>query len=149
MVAMLKDSQNDRGGARAVYERVVREDTKAAVAANNLAWIYADQGKLDDALRLAISAREAMRRRPEAEDTVGWVYLQKGLVSQALACFERARERAPEKAVYHYHIGLAHLHNGDRTRARAAFDKAVALDPHFSQADDARAKSAALSGTRP
>jgi tetratricopeptide (TPR) repeat protein len=147
MIGMLKESLNDRTGARTVYEQVVKDDPRAAVAANNLAWIYADEGKLDDALRLATGAREGMGRRPEAEDTVGWVYLQKGLTSQALACFERARDRAPEKAIYHYHIGLAYAKDGDRTRARAAFDKAVALDPHFSEADDARAKSAALSGT--
>jgi tetratricopeptide (TPR) repeat protein len=138
MVGMLKESQNDRAGAREVYQQVVDADPNAAVAANNLAWIYAEDGKLDDALRLALAARDAMGRRPEGEDTLGWVYLQKGLAVEALASFERALQRAPERAVYHYHAGLAHLKAGDKARARLAFKKALDLDKAFAGSADAR-----------
>jgi tetratricopeptide (TPR) repeat protein len=148
LIGMLNESLNDRSGARAVYEQVVREDPRAAVAANNLAWIYADEGKLDDALRLATGAREAMGRRPEAEDTLGWVYLQKGLPSQALASFERARERAPERAVYHYHVGLAQLKIGDQGRARTALLKALSIDANFSAAADAQKQLAMIPAER-
>ena len=138
MIGMLKEAGQDRGSARAIYEQVVKADSRAAVAANNLAWIYADEGKLDEALRLATMARDAMGKRPEAEDTLGWVYLQQGSASQALASFERARDRAPDRAVYHYHVGLAQLKLGDERRGRAALAKALALDPKFSGAADAR-----------
>ena len=53
MVGMLKEAQGDRAGARAAYRAGRQGNPKAAVAANNLAWIYAEEGKLDDALRLA------------------------------------------------------------------------------------------------
>jgi tetratricopeptide (TPR) repeat protein len=138
LVGILKEAQNDRSGARVVYEQVVKDDTKAAVAANNLAWIYADEGRRDEALRLALRARDEMGRRPEAEDTLGWVYLKQGLASQALASFERARERAPQRAVYHYHVGLAHAELGNAGRARDALTRAIALDLNPTDAADAQ-----------
>ena len=145
MVGMLHEARNDRAAARAVYEQVVSADSRAGVAANNLAWIYAQEGKLDEALRLATIAQDALRRRPEAEDTLGWIHLQKGAASQAIAAFERARVRAPQNPVYHYHLGLAYLKNGEKERARAAFSRALDLRSDFSGADDARTQLAALS----
>jgi tetratricopeptide (TPR) repeat protein len=144
MVGMLHDARGDRAAATAAYEQVLADDPKAGVAANNLAWIYVDQGRLDEALRLANIARDSLRRRPEAEDTRGWVYLKKGLATQAIAAFEIARERAPQNPVYHYHLGLAYLKTGETARARAAFRRALELRPDFAGADDARAQLQAL-----
>jgi tetratricopeptide (TPR) repeat protein len=144
MIGMLKEEQSDQAGARSAYEQVVGKDPRAGVAANNLAWIYAEEGKLDDALRLATSARDAMGRRPEPEDTLGWVYLKKGLAADAVAAFERALERAPNRPIYHYHAGLAYLKTGDKRRARAALMRALTLEPQFSGAADARARVADL-----
>jgi tetratricopeptide (TPR) repeat protein len=147
IVGMLHEARKDRAAARAAYERVLADDPKAGVAANNLAWIYVEDGKLDDALRLASVARDSLRRRPEAEDTLGWIYLQKGLATQAVASFERARERAPQNPVYHYHLGLAYMKSGEKARARAAFARALELRPDFSGAADARGHLTALSET--
>jgi tetratricopeptide (TPR) repeat protein len=69
--------------------------------------------------------------------------LQKGLASQAIAAFERARDRAPRNPIYHYHLGLAHLKSGDNARAKAALGRALALQPDFANASDARAQLAA------
>ena len=134
MMGMLKETQSDRPGARSAYEEAVRNDPRAGVAANNLAWIYAEEGRLDEAVRFATLARDEMGRRPEAEDALGWVLLKKGLTAQALASFERARDRAPHRAIYHYHIRLTHMREGNNSRARIAFDKAPSLDPKLADA---------------
>jgi tetratricopeptide (TPR) repeat protein len=145
MIGMLHEARNDRAAARAAYEQALAVDPKAGVAANNLAWIVAQDGKLDEALRLATIAQDTLRRRPEAEDTLGWIYLQKGLSTQAIASFERARDRAPQNPLYHYHLGLAYLKNGDKDRARLELTRALELRPDFSGAADARAQLAKLS----
>ena len=148
MIGMLEETRQNREAARAAYEKALAADPTAGVAANNLAWIYGIEGKLDEALRLATIAQASLRRRPEAEDTLGWIYLQKGLTSQAIASFERARVRAPKNPVYHYHLGLAHLKAGDARRARAALAQALQLKPDFAHAADAREKLAeATAGT--
>ncbi len=144
MIGMLQEARKDREAARQAYEQALARDPHAGVAANNLAWIYAADGKLDEALRLATIAQASLRRRPEAEDTLGWIYLQKGETSRAIAGFERARERAPQNPVYHYHLGLAHLKSGDIPRARTAFTRALELRSDFAGASDARTQLAAM-----
>jgi tetratricopeptide (TPR) repeat protein len=138
IAGILLESRGDRARARAQYERVLAADPRAGVAANNLAWIYAEEGRLADAQRLADVARERLGRRPEGEDTAGWVYLKQGRIADAIAAFERARSRAPENPVYHYHAGLAYLQQGDAVRARDSLQRALALGGPFPGADDAR-----------
>jgi Tfp pilus assembly protein PilF len=144
MIGMLHEARKDREGARRAYQQALEKEPNAGVAANNLAWIYAADGQLDEALRLATIAQASLRRRPEAEDTLGWIHLQKGQTSQAIAAFERARDRAPQNPVYHYHLGLAHLKSGDNGRARAALTRALQLRSDFSEAADARTQLAAI-----
>jgi tetratricopeptide (TPR) repeat protein len=134
MIGLLHEQRKDLGAARAAYERALAANARAAVAANNLAWIHTQTGgDLKEALRLAQVANEEMRR-PESEDTLGWVYHQLGLTAQALTAFESARRRAPGNATYHYHAGLAYAKAGDRTRAGAALQKALGLDPGLAAA---------------
>jgi tetratricopeptide (TPR) repeat protein len=137
MIGMLHEERRDLAAARAAYERALAANPRAAVAANNLAWIHTQAGgDLKEALKLAQVANEEMRR-PESEDTLGWVYHQLGLTAQAVAAFESARRRAPGNATYHYHAGLAYAKAGDRTRAVAALQKALALDPRLTAAREA------------
>ena len=93
MIGILQETRKDRDAARRAYEQALAGDPHAGVAANNLAWIYAADGKLDQALGLAMTAQASLRRRPEPEDTLGWIYLKKGLTSQAISRV-RARPRA-------------------------------------------------------
>jgi len=146
MAAMLHEARGDRPRATEIYEAIVARDPRAGIAANNLAWIYAEEGRLDEALRLARVAQDQLRRRPEGEDTLGWVQLQRGSVADAIAAFSRAVERAPGNPVYHYHLGLAYLQNGERQRGRDALQRALALNADFKGAEDAR-RRLAQSGT--
>jgi putative PEP-CTERM system TPR-repeat lipoprotein len=143
MIGMIHEANGDRASARAAYEAALQADAAAGVAANNLAWMLAEDGRLDDALRLASVAKEQLRQRPEAEDTVGWVYYKKNLPGHAIPAFERAIERAPENPTYYYHLGLAHLQAGHEKQGRTALQRALALKADFAGADDARARLAA------
>ena len=99
--------------------------------------MYAESGRLDDALKLATVAQEELKR-PEAEDTLGWVYYRKGLAQHAIAAFERAVAKAPDNPVYQYHLGLAQMKDGNTRQGRAALKRALALKSDFNGADDAR-----------
>jgi putative PEP-CTERM system TPR-repeat lipoprotein len=140
LIGLLEDARGDRAAARAGYEKALAADPAAATAANNLAWLYAEDGRLDDALRLATSAERALEQRPEPADTLGWVYYRKGLFARAIEAFEKALARAPEKALYHYHLGLARLKAGQRFEGRAAIQHALGLG--LASADAAAAKAA-------
>lgn len=148
MAAMLYESRGDRARAQQLYEAIVARDPRAGVAANNLAWMYAEDNRLDDALRLARVAKDQLRRRPEGEDTLGWVQLRKGAALDAIASFSRAVERNPNNPVYHYHLGLAYLQSGDKVRGRNELQRALEISQDFSGADDARKQLAqSVNGT--
>jgi tetratricopeptide (TPR) repeat protein len=115
------------------------------VAANNLAWIYAeDGGNLDVALGLAQTAKSRLPDSPEATDTLGWVYYKKGLASLAVPVFRENVDKAPKNPVYQYHLGLAHAKSGNKEEARKALEQALALDPKFDGSADAQRVLAGL-----
>ena len=144
---MIQEAKGDRDAARQQYEKILEAEPRSGVAANNLAWIYAETGKHDEAVKLATVAQEELRGRAEAEDTLGWAYYQKGLTGHAIGAFERALAKSPDNPIYHYHLGLAHAKAGSDASARQSLQRALSLKSDFAGADDARAKLRALAGT--
>jgi tetratricopeptide (TPR) repeat protein len=135
MAAMIVHGQQNLAEAKRRYEEILQLSNTAAVAANNLAYIYADEGqRLDDALRLAQTAVQHLPDNAAALDTLGWVYYQQELPGLAVRQFEQSIKLDAQNAGYHYHLGLAHARNGDVARARAAAEKALSLQPGHADA---------------
>jgi tetratricopeptide (TPR) repeat protein len=139
MVGLIHQMQNRRADAQRVFEQVLSIDPKASVAANNLAWIYAETGgNLDVALQLAQTARSALPDSSEVSDTLGWIYLKKGLYPLAVKTLRQAVEQTPTNPVFHYHLGLAYAKSGEPARAKTALQTALRLRPDFQGADEAK-----------
>lgn len=120
------------------YLRVLEIDSKAVVAANNLAWLYAEQDKnLDAALDRAQRAKRSLAADPRINDTLGWVYYKKKLLDQAVASLEESVKRDANNPLHQYHLGMAHVQTGDWPQARQALKRALQT-PDFSGASDAR-----------
>ena len=145
MSGLILQGQGQSELARKRYEEAVRADGRAVVAANNLAWIYAESGvELQEALRLARAAAEQLPEAPEVLDTLGWVYYKSELPAMAIAPLSRAVERSPKNALYHYHLGLALAKSNEPQRSRAAFVQAISLDRAAAWTEDARRVIAGL-----
>ena len=104
LVALIDEMQGNTAAARQRYEHIVRIDPNAAVACNNLAYIYAEHGgNLDVALQLAQRARQKLPDAPQIADTLGWVYYRKGLAQLAVPMFQRGGgegcRRAPRTTI--------------------------------------------------
>jgi tetratricopeptide (TPR) repeat protein len=139
MIGMLLELQNKPGDARVHYEQALAMDPQAPIAANNLAWAYAQEGKnLDVALQLAQTAKAGRPDRHEIDDTLGWVYYKKGLSSLAIASLRRAVTAQQDNPIYQYHLGAAYAQSGDKELARKTLDRALNMSANFSGADDAR-----------
>jgi putative PEP-CTERM system TPR-repeat lipoprotein len=135
IAAMLAHTKNDIEDAKRRYREVLEVEPTAAVAANNLAWIYAEEGTdLDEALRLAQMAAAQVPDRAEIHDTVGWVYYRKELPSLAIAPFERSVAQQPDNPTYHYHLALAHAKSGNTVQARLAAQAALRVKPDYAEA---------------
>jgi tetratricopeptide (TPR) repeat protein len=79
------------------YESAVRAGDPTGIASNNLAWLYATQGRhLDRALQLAQHALEANPGSPQILDTLGIIEVQERQYSQAIAAFRSGIRRASE-----------------------------------------------------
>jgi tetratricopeptide (TPR) repeat protein len=147
MLALIQEVRGDRPAAQAHYLQALRIDPSAGVAANNLAWIYAEEGRLDEALSLATTAQSALRQRPEVEDTLGWIYLKRGDTQRAMTAFENAVAKVPQKGLYHYHLGLAQRRTGDNVKAAAALRQALRLGLSGPDGEAAKAMLQNLQGS--
>ena len=138
-VSGITQQQNKTDDARKLFQRAVDLDPKAAIASNNLAWIYAESGdNLDVALQLAQTAKSQLPNVAQINDTLGWIYYKKDMKPQAVTYLEEATKQEPANATIHYRLGLAYLKQGNRRAAKLSILEALKLDPNFSGADDAK-----------
>src|SRR5205823_3265671 len=79
------------------YEFAIRHGDVSGVAANNLAWIYAEQGQqLDRALQLAQMAHQQDPTNPGILDTVGVVHLRRREYTNAVEALKIASRLAAQ-----------------------------------------------------
>jgi tetratricopeptide (TPR) repeat protein len=146
MIGMLEESQGRPDEAIAVYEGIVKDSTRAPIAANNLAFLYAERGvQLDIAVQLAQSAKQQLPENPDVNDTLGWVYVKKGMADLAIPPLEFSVSKAPENVGYLFHLGLAYAKAGRAAQARETLTRALKIQPDFTGAGEAREALASLS----
>jgi tetratricopeptide (TPR) repeat protein len=144
-VAMLLQMQNKEAEAKERYQKIIAQNPHAAVAANNLAWIYAEEGQnLDVALQLAQTAKAALPDVPEVNDTLGWVYHKRGTSQLAITPLKESIAKDPNNGKYHYHLGVAYAGAGDAVKAREALERALSLQLSPAESADARKTLASL-----
>lgn len=121
------EEQNDIRSAIEDYERAVRGGESSGVAANNLAWLYAEQGvNLGRALELAQAAVSLDPGNPAVLDTVGVVHLRRREYTEAIKTLEAARDlthrTAPPAQVsqeIRQHLAEAYMKAGKTAAAQA------------------------------
>jgi tetratricopeptide (TPR) repeat protein len=149
MLAGLYEQKGDDARARATYEGALQAGVVTTVVKNNLAYLLAKASnptRAGDLERARALAEEAVRESGDAHatlDTLGYVQLRQDQAEAARSSFRRALRGAPEKGpeapVYHYHLGLALQALGRSPQAARSFERALALDPKFPHASEARA----------
>jgi Flp pilus assembly protein TadD len=147
LIATILQVQNRIPEAQERYRRVLALDARSPVAANNLAWIYAETGgNLDVAVDLALTARAGLPDHAAVSDTLGWIYYKKDRAQQAISPLRNSVAKEPQNPVYHFHLGLAYAKAGEGAKARVALEQALKLKPDFAGADEARRTLAAVKG---
>ncbi len=120
------ERQHDLAAAVSNYEAALRGGDSSGVSANNLAWIYARQGReLERALVLARHARELAPEDPAVLDTLGVVHLARREYSIAVGVLERARTLAQSRGQkgaavlteVKRHLAEAYLRSGQSEQA--------------------------------
>lgn len=139
MLGTILELQGRKDDAKARYNRALQSDPRAAVAANNLAWIDANSnGNLDVALQLAQTAKAQLPNRHEIDDTLGYIYYKKGLSSMAIESLSASTTRQPDNPNYNYHLALAYHQSGNKVEAKKYLEKVVNTKSKFDRLEDAR-----------
>ena len=139
MVAVIYDIQGRAEESIKAYEAIVASTSRAPVAANNLAWRYAEKNEqLDRALELAQSAKAQLPEQAEVDDTIGWIYYKKNMPLAAIQPLENSVKRDPGNAMYHSHLGLAYAKAGRVDEAIRALQRALTLGNDFPGVKDVR-----------
>jgi tetratricopeptide (TPR) repeat protein len=145
MIGMLLQTQEKNEEAKKIYEQILTFDSNAVVAANNLAYMFAEQGNdLDRALNLAQTAKAARPDDPDVNDTLAWVFYKRNLPSMAVEPLEQSVKANPANPIYHYHLGLVYLQMEQKGKARASLQQALKLSANFDGAANARKLVAGL-----
>jgi tetratricopeptide (TPR) repeat protein len=135
---MLLESMGRKADAQKRYERALQIDPTSPVAANNLAWMYAESGgNLDVALQLARTAHSKLPNSPEIGDTLGYIYYKKSLYPQAIQILKETVSKEPTKHSAHFRLGMAMAKSGDKTGATLHLKQALALNSTFEGAREA------------
>lgn len=157
MIGILEYERGNHEAAADAYRKALEKDPNAIIAANNLAWLYAENGKgnLDEAMKLA---QLVVQRNPNVagyNDTLGWVYYKKNLHTAAVEQLRKAvsineaearARNVPASPAYQYHLGMALKEAGNRDESRRALQNAIKLAEKapFAEVEDAKRALATL-----
>jgi Tfp pilus assembly protein PilF len=127
--------------AEKAYLSATKIEPNNSVAYNNLAWMAAERkSNLAQALTWAQKAVSLAPNMPEYQGTLAWVYRAQGNMDKAEETLRAAATISPQRATVVYNLGRIYLERGKTAAGIAEFKKALALDPGFPGADDARKK---------
>lgn len=157
LLGIIFDSRKQYDTSVDYYRKALERDPNAVIAANNLAWLYAVEGKgnLDEAVRLAQGVVQKNSTVASFIDTLGWVYYKKGLNAVAVEHLQKAvalddanakSNNTNPSPVFRYHLGMALKAKGDKEGARRELGMALRLGDkkQFNDAEEARKALATL-----
>ena len=135
LLAAFRDQQSGNWQqAAGNYERALRDGDQTGVAANNLAWLYAENNlHLDRALELAGDATKLSPNNPAVLDTLGFVLLKRREYSSAVKILETAaRLSASTPSADHEVIAQIRKHLSDAYYSAGQTEAASQIAQRFS-----------------
>lgn len=140
--ANVLDQEGRTDDAIAAYESLLAERPNAAIVANNLATLLADNRKDAASIRRAYDLAQRFRGTdiPRLKDTLGWTTHLAGKHREAADLLKSAAAQAPELAVVHYHYGMNQLALNNVQNAKEALRRSIELAgaSPFPQVEEAR-----------
>ena len=134
------ESQGNIEEAKKSYAQALQIDPNSEVAANNLAYLVAENGgDLQSALGWAQAARKKQPQNPGIADTLGWIYYKLGNHVLARDQLQYAVSIEPGNGVFQYHLGMIYKANKQLSDAERAFRKAINIPKEFKEKNLAQA----------
>ena len=120
--------------------RLAALEPRPVAALNNLAVLYDEYlNQPDKALETARRAHALAPNDANVRDTLGWILHRRGEHAEALTLLEASARELPTRAAVQFHYGMALLATQATAAGKAQLKKALAIDPKFNGAQQARA----------
>ena len=151
LIGMLEDARNNAPEAEKNYRRALEVTPDSPIAANNLAWLIADnQGNLDEALTLSQAVVNKNQTAAGYYDTLGWIYFKKELYSPAVEQFRKAvaldeaetiKNGNQKNSAYRLRLGMALASAGDRFSAKREVEVSLQNTNNLNEGELADARN--------
>jgi len=117
-LALTWDNLGRKDQAVKIYREALKVDGENGVVLNNLAYaILETGGDVDEAVKLALHAKQVMPDSREVKDTMAWAYLKKNQTEQALELLRSVVEAQPATDNFREHLAMALDQKGDTSPA--------------------------------
>ena len=127
-------SQGNIQAAKDNYAQALKIDPNAFLAANNLAYILAEEGRdFEVALTWAQAARKSAPDNPDGADTLGWVHHKLGRNVLARDQLRFAVSKQPDNPVFQYHLAMIYTETKQVSEAQSALKKALSSKTNFKE----------------
>jgi tetratricopeptide (TPR) repeat protein len=115
--------------AKMIYEKILQQEPKHDVAANNLAALLLEQyyNQINAAKALELTRRFENSSNPYALDTYAWALFKNGKNVQALNFLKFVIAQEPKKAIFNYHLGVVYLKIQENKLALKFLETAIQL----------------------
>jgi len=131
---LISETQGKLDAAEQNYAQALKIDPNSYAAANNLAYLYAEQGRnLEVALNWAQTARKQEPENPNCADTLGWVQYKLGRHVLARDQLQFAASKQPDNPVFQYHLALVYKETQQIREAETALRKALSSPRNFKE----------------
>lgn len=112
------------------YERTLKYAPDSPIIYNNLANIYMNSGKVQEAIPLYKKAIELNPRLVGAYTNLGVLYANTGKIKEAIILYKKAIEFNPNDAYANNNLANIYKDNGRIQEAIALYKKSIKLDPN-------------------
>ena len=113
--AQTLEANADMNAAVSQYEHLLQQGKANAVALNNLAWHYAEEGR-PEAVGLAEQAHEMEPDNGSITDTLGWIVFKSGDTDKALPLLRQAVEQSPDYLEVRFHLASVLASAGEQQK---------------------------------
>jgi tetratricopeptide (TPR) repeat protein len=142
LLGTLYEQQKRYDQAKALYQEVLAEKPDSVVAANNLAFLYAEvdptKATLGKAEELVLPLLGKYSGNATIVDTGAWVHYRLGNYEKARDMLLSLQDKDRAAPIVRYHLGMAYARLGEKESARANLKRAVESGEDFPGRADAQ-----------
>jgi len=122
------------GDIETLWRDTIAQNPNSWMPRNNLGFVMAERGHLDEAISLYRTALSVQPDSVEALNNLGAALSDEGRLDEAIQQFDEALRLKPETASAHHNLGLALARKGRLDEAITCFRDALRLDPDYFEA---------------